>query len=160
RPVPHVQGPRVLDRPGTAARTGPLRRHLHCGRARHLRRLRRNERGGHPARRAGSRERRADARLRHGLRHRDPPLRRPRRHGLRASVPLRAAHVDPRPPYQGPHRLNVVTGYLPSAARNMGHADQMEHDDRYDYADEYMDVVYKLWEGSWEDDAVVVDRES
>jgi FMN-dependent oxidoreductase (nitrilotriacetate monooxygenase family) len=55
---------------------------------------------------------------------------------------------------------NVVTGYLPSAARNMGHDDQMEHDDRYDYADEYLEVLYKLWEGSWEDDAVVADREN
>ena len=54
---------------------------------------------------------------------------------------------------------NVVTGYLPSAARNMGHDDQMEHDDRYDHADEYLEVLYKLWEGSWEDDAVVKDRE-
>jgi long-chain alkane monooxygenase len=55
---------------------------------------------------------------------------------------------------------NVVTGYLPSAARNMGHDDQLEHDDRYDYADEYLEVLYKLWEGSWEDDAVVRDRET
>ena len=55
---------------------------------------------------------------------------------------------------------NVVTGYLPSAARNMGHDDQREHDDRYDHADEYLDVLYKLWEGSWEDDAVVKDAES
>ncbi len=55
---------------------------------------------------------------------------------------------------------NVVTGYLPSAARNMGHEDQLEHDDRYDQADEYLEVLYKLWEGSWEDDAVVRDRES
>ncbi|PWB97710.1 5,10-methylene tetrahydromethanopterin reductase [Salinibacterium hongtaonis] len=55
---------------------------------------------------------------------------------------------------------NVVTGYLPSAARNMGHDDQMEHDERYAHADEYLEVLYKLWEGSWEDDAVVVDRES
>jgi FMN-dependent oxidoreductase (nitrilotriacetate monooxygenase family) len=54
---------------------------------------------------------------------------------------------------------NVVTGYLPSAARNMGHEDQLEHDDRYDHADEYLEVLYKLWEGSWEDDAVVRDRE-
>src|SRR5690606_23173490 len=46
---------------------------------------------------------------------------------------------------------NVVTGYLPSAARNMGQADQMQHDDRYDHADEYLEVLYKLWEGSWED---------
>jgi FMN-dependent oxidoreductase (nitrilotriacetate monooxygenase family) len=55
---------------------------------------------------------------------------------------------------------NIVTGYLPSAARNMGHDDQMEHDDRYDHADEYLEVLYKLWEGSWEDDAVVEDREA
>jgi FMN-dependent oxidoreductase (nitrilotriacetate monooxygenase family) len=49
---------------------------------------------------------------------------------------------------------NVVTGYLPSAARNMGNEDQLEHDDRYDHADEYLEVLYKLWEGSWQDDAV------
>lgn len=55
---------------------------------------------------------------------------------------------------------NVVTGYLPSAARNFGHDDQMEHDERYNHADEYLDVVYKLLEGSWEDDAVVNDAES
>ena len=55
---------------------------------------------------------------------------------------------------------NVVTGYLPSAARNMGQEDQLEHDDRYDHADEYLEVLYKLWEGSWEDDAVVRDREA
>ncbi|MCW2762098.1 MAG: class flavin-dependent oxidoreductase [Marmoricola sp.] len=51
---------------------------------------------------------------------------------------------------------NVVTGYLDSAARNMG-GTQREHDDRYDQADEYLDVVRKLWEDSWEDDAVVRD---
>ncbi len=55
---------------------------------------------------------------------------------------------------------NVVTGYLPSAARNMGQEDQLEHDERYNHADEYLEVVYKLLEGSWEDDAVVKDRES
>ncbi|MGF9660969.1 LLM class flavin-dependent oxidoreductase [Arthrobacter crystallopoietes] len=54
---------------------------------------------------------------------------------------------------------NVVTGYLPSAARNMGQEDQMEHDERYNHADEYLEVIYKLLEGSWEDDAVVKDRE-
>jgi FMN-dependent oxidoreductase (nitrilotriacetate monooxygenase family) len=53
---------------------------------------------------------------------------------------------------------NVVTGYLPSAARNMGQTDQLEHDARYDHADEYLEVLYKLWEGSWEDDAVIKDR--
>ncbi len=52
---------------------------------------------------------------------------------------------------------NVVTGYLPSAARNFGAADQLGHDERYNQADEYLEVLYKLWEGSWEDDAVVRD---
>src|ERR1700760_4142824 len=55
---------------------------------------------------------------------------------------------------------NVVTGYLDSAARGMGKDRQSGHDDRYDVAEEYMEVVYKLWEGSWEDDAVLRDRES
>src|ERR1700710_2530493 len=53
---------------------------------------------------------------------------------------------------------NVVTGYLDSAARGAGKDKQTGHDDRYDVADEYMEVVYKLWEGSWQDDAVLRDR--
>ncbi len=55
---------------------------------------------------------------------------------------------------------NVVTGYLDSAARGMGLAQQPEHDSRYDVAEEYMQVVYQLWEGSWEDRAVLRDRAS
>src|ERR1700709_2459527 len=55
---------------------------------------------------------------------------------------------------------NVVTSYLKSGAENMGEADQRNPDHRYDVADEYLEVCYKLWEGSWEDDAVVRDRES
>lgn len=54
---------------------------------------------------------------------------------------------------------NVVTGYLPSVARNMGEEDQLDHDERYERADEYLEVVYKLLEGSWEEDAVVADRQ-
>jgi FMN-dependent oxidoreductase (nitrilotriacetate monooxygenase family) len=53
---------------------------------------------------------------------------------------------------------NIVTGYLDSAARAMGFTAQMEHDDRYDLADEYMSVVYALWEGGWREDAVLRDR--
>ncbi|WP_430257705.1 LLM class flavin-dependent oxidoreductase [Neorhizobium sp. IRS_2294] len=53
---------------------------------------------------------------------------------------------------------NIVTGYLDSAAKAIGLDAQMAHDDRYDLADEYMDVIYKLLEGSWDDDAVVFDR--
>ena len=53
---------------------------------------------------------------------------------------------------------NIVTGYLNSAAKGMGLARQPEHDTRYEIAEEYMEIVYKLWEGSWEDDAVLRDR--
>ncbi|MGE6820680.1 LLM class flavin-dependent oxidoreductase [Pseudomonas soli] len=53
---------------------------------------------------------------------------------------------------------NIVTGYLDSAARAMGLEQQPEHDRRYDQADEYLQVLYKLLEGSWADDAVVADR--
>ncbi|NNB23394.1 NtaA/DmoA family FMN-dependent monooxygenase [Pseudomonas fragi] len=53
---------------------------------------------------------------------------------------------------------NIVTGYLDSAAKAMGLTEQVEHDRRYDQADEYLQVLYKLWEGSWENDAVLNDR--
>jgi len=53
---------------------------------------------------------------------------------------------------------NIVTGYLDSAAKGSGLDKQTAHDRRYDIAHEYMDVVYKLWEGSWADDAVLRDR--
>ena len=49
---------------------------------------------------------------------------------------------------------NIVTSYLDSAARNLGLDTQIEHDERYRIADEYLHVTYKLWEGSWRDDAV------
>ncbi len=53
---------------------------------------------------------------------------------------------------------NIVTSYLNSGALNVGQAQQARHDDRYDLAEEYLEVCYKLWEGSWEDSAVVRDR--
>ncbi len=53
---------------------------------------------------------------------------------------------------------NIVTGYLDSAARAMGLDRQMAHDDRYDLADEYMEILYRLWEESWAADAVSRDR--
>ena len=55
---------------------------------------------------------------------------------------------------------NIVTSVLESAAKNLGLERQIEHDERYDMAQESLDVAYKLWEGSWEDGAVVRDRES
>lgn len=54
---------------------------------------------------------------------------------------------------------NIVTGYLDSAARNLGAKEQMEHDERYARAEEYLRVMYKLWQSSWRDDAVILDRE-
>ncbi len=54
---------------------------------------------------------------------------------------------------------NVVTSYLNSAAVNLGLDKQISHDKRYEIAEEYMEVVYKLWEASWEDDAVILDKE-
>src|SRR5262244_2581615 len=53
---------------------------------------------------------------------------------------------------------NIVTGYLDSAARGMGLTAQPDHDGRYDAADEYMSIVYQLWEASWEENAVRRDR--
>ena len=55
---------------------------------------------------------------------------------------------------------NVVTSYLPNAAHNFGLEGELPHDLRYEYADEYLDVLYKLWEGSWDDGAVINDREN
>jgi long-chain alkane monooxygenase len=54
---------------------------------------------------------------------------------------------------------NIVPSYLPNAARNFGREGEIPHDERYVIADEYLDVLYKLWEGSWDDDAVIQDRE-
>jgi FMN-dependent oxidoreductase (nitrilotriacetate monooxygenase family) len=55
---------------------------------------------------------------------------------------------------------NIVTGYLESAAKGAGKDHQTAHDDRYAIAEEYMEVVYKLWEGSWADDSVLADSQS
>lgn len=54
---------------------------------------------------------------------------------------------------------NIVTSYLETAGRNLGFGGLPDHDERYDRADEYLEVLYKLLEGSWEDDAVVRDVE-
>ena len=53
---------------------------------------------------------------------------------------------------------NIVTSYLADANANFGLGEMMSHDERYDRADEYMDVCYQLWEHSWEEDAMVRDR--
>lgn len=54
---------------------------------------------------------------------------------------------------------NIVTSYLESGSKNLGLKTQVNHDNRYDIADEYLEVLYKLWEGSWEEGSVLRDRE-
>ncbi|HAV3580622.1 LLM class flavin-dependent oxidoreductase [Acinetobacter baumannii] len=55
---------------------------------------------------------------------------------------------------------NIVTSYLESGSKNLGLKTQVNHDNRYDIADEYLEVLYKLWEGSWEEGSVFRDREN
>ncbi|KAF2086019.1 Nitrilotriacetate monooxygenase component A/pristinamycin IIA synthase subunit A [Saccharata proteae CBS 121410] len=52
---------------------------------------------------------------------------------------------------------NVVTSWKKSAFKAIGIDTPIEHDQRYEQADEYLRVLYKLWEGSWSDDAIVED---
>ncbi|MUL83625.1 MULTISPECIES: LLM class flavin-dependent oxidoreductase [unclassified Mycolicibacterium] len=55
---------------------------------------------------------------------------------------------------------NIVTSLLDSAARNIIGLDrQIPHDERYAMAQEFVEVTYKLWEGSWEPGAVLRDAE-
>jgi FMN-dependent oxidoreductase (nitrilotriacetate monooxygenase family) len=54
---------------------------------------------------------------------------------------------------------NIVTSHLENSFRNFGYDTIVPHDERYEWADEYLDVVYKLWEGSWDDGALLQDRE-
>ncbi|MDH2399884.1 NtaA/DmoA family FMN-dependent monooxygenase [Bradyrhizobium sp. SSUT18] len=53
---------------------------------------------------------------------------------------------------------NIVTSTQESAARNFGLDRLTAHDERYEWADEYLEVVFKLWEGSWDDGALLKDR--
>ena len=52
---------------------------------------------------------------------------------------------------------NVVTSVNDSEARNFGLDAHLEHDRRYDRADEFMEVVCRLWD-SWQADALILDR--
>ena len=110
-------------------------------------------RRGPAARDAGSRQRSVAPRTRDGRRNRHLGF------GVTATLSF-------EPPFNFARRMstldhltdgrigwNIVTGYLDSAARGCGEK-QPAHDDRYDVAEDYMEVVYKLWEGGWADDAV------
>ena len=52
---------------------------------------------------------------------------------------------------------NVVTSYKIEEALNFGYQELLDHDQRYDRADEYMELCYRLW-SSWDPDAVVMDE--
>lgn len=52
---------------------------------------------------------------------------------------------------------NIVTSWLPAAARNFGDRGPEAHDDRYARGDEFVSVAKELWD-SWADDAVQDDR--
>lgn len=53
---------------------------------------------------------------------------------------------------------NVVTSVNDSEAQNFGFDNHMDHDERYDRADEFLQAATALWD-SWDDDALLLDRE-
>ncbi|UZF46686.1 LLM class flavin-dependent oxidoreductase [Rhodococcus rhodochrous] len=53
--------------------------------------------------------------------------------------------------------VNIVTTGSESAGRNFGFDALPPHADRYERADEYIDVLLRLWD-SWGDDAIVLDK--
>ncbi|GAB3219420.1 NtaA/DmoA family FMN-dependent monooxygenase [Mycolicibacterium hippocampi] len=60
---------------------------------------------------------------------------------------------------QGRFGWNIVSSAEDRAAQNFGLEGLPEHDERYNVAEEYFDVVNQLWD-SWEADAVVMDRKT
>jgi FMN-dependent oxidoreductase (nitrilotriacetate monooxygenase family) len=52
---------------------------------------------------------------------------------------------------------NVVTSTQPMAALNFSRGEQMEHEHRYEVANEFVDVVKGLWD-CWDDGAIVADK--
>jgi FMN-dependent oxidoreductase (nitrilotriacetate monooxygenase family) len=60
---------------------------------------------------------------------------------------------------QGRVGWNVVTSVNDGEAHNMGRKEHLEHDARYDRADEFMEVVMGHWD-SWDDDALIIDKKS
>jgi len=54
---------------------------------------------------------------------------------------------------------NVVTSVNNGEAQNFGLEQHLEHDQRYDRADEFMQLTFKLWD-SWQENALLLDREN
>jgi len=51
----------------------------------------------------------------------------------------------------------VTTGTADTAVKAFG-VPMVAHDERYEMADDFMELVYKLWEGAWEPDALERDK--
>ena len=77
-------------------------------------------------------------------------------HVLRA-VPRRARFATLDLMIEGRAAWNVVTSLNDSEAANFGQDQHLEHDLRYDRADEFIEVVMGHW-ATWADDAIVADR--
>ncbi|MFT4011351.1 MAG: NtaA/DmoA family FMN-dependent monooxygenase [Nocardioidaceae bacterium] len=60
---------------------------------------------------------------------------------------------------QGRVGANLVTSHNLRSAQNFGLSEQVEHDERYRRADEWVRAVKALWD-SWEPDAAVMDEET
>lgn len=54
---------------------------------------------------------------------------------------------------------NLVTSYVPEEARNFSRSEHLANVDRYERAEEFLQVAQGLWD-SWDDDAFEVDRET
>ncbi|MDR5740053.1 LLM class flavin-dependent oxidoreductase [Caballeronia sp. LZ016] len=51
---------------------------------------------------------------------------------------------------------NIVTSWVGGAGPNFGYDEQIEHAERYERANEFLEVVTRLWD-SWADDAIIDD---
>lgn len=86
--------------------------------------------------------------------------------GVTASVSYEQPYLLARRPATLDHLArgriawNIVTSYQRLATENLGLGDLVPHDERYDCAGEFMDVVYALWEGTFEPGALVADAEA
>ena len=58
---------------------------------------------------------------------------------------------------KGRSAWNVVTSLNDSEAQNFGVSEHLDHDDRYDVAEEFMQAAFALWD-SWEDGAISIDK--
>ncbi|THY33993.1 bacterial luciferase-like protein [Aureobasidium pullulans] len=61
---------------------------------------------------------------------------------------------------QGRIGWNIVTSWKKAAFKAIGIDTPIDHDQRYEQADEYLRLLYKLWEGSWSDDAIIADAQN